>query len=280
MMRNVDNKVAEGFGHEWSNYTQSEDELPTSDRAAVFDDYFSIFPWDELPENPTGIDVGCGSGRWAALVLPRVGHLHALDASADALDVAKRNLSPFKNVTFYHASAGEIPLEDNTLDFAYSLGVLHHVPDTQGAILEVASKIRPGAPFLIYLYYALENRPRWFRLVWQASNAIRLVASRMGPKTKIIFSEIIAATVYWPLARFSKLISQLGLAVDLIPLSFYRDKSFYVMRTDAFDRFCTQLEKRFTRDQIKTMLIKAGFEDIRFSDKAPFWCALGFKKKI
>jgi hypothetical protein len=49
------------------------------------------------------------------------------------------------------------------------------------------------------------------------------------------------------------------------------------MRTDAYDRFCTRLEKRFTRAQINAMLTQAGFEQIRFSDTPPFWCAVGIK---
>ncbi len=50
------------------------------------------------------------------------------------------------------------------------------------------------------------------------------------------------------------------------------------MRTDNFDKFCTRLEKRFTRAQITDMLRVAGFEDIRFSDTEPFWVALAFKR--
>jgi len=49
------------------------------------------------------------------------------------------------------------------------------------------------------------------------------------------------------------------------------------MRTDAYDRFCTSLEKRFTRSEIEQMLREAGFERIVFSDQVPFWCALARK---
>jgi hypothetical protein len=49
------------------------------------------------------------------------------------------------------------------------------------------------------------------------------------------------------------------------------------MRTDAYDRFCTRLEKRFTRPEIEAMLKRAGFVDVRFSDREPFWCAVGIK---
>ena len=131
--RNIDPDVAAGFGHEWSTFRQSESEFSPADREAIFQSYFHIFPWNELPPNPVGIDVGCGSGRWSVMVAPKVGHLHLLDASADALAVARQNLAGAANVSIHLASVGDIPLDDNCLDFAFSLGVLHHVPDTAAA---------------------------------------------------------------------------------------------------------------------------------------------------
>ncbi len=66
-------------------------------------------------------------------------------------------------------------------------------------------------------------------------------------------------------------------SASALPLSYYADKSFYVMRTDAYDRFCTRLEKRFRRNEIERMLADAGFKDITFSSQEPFWCAVGIK---
>jgi ubiquinone/menaquinone biosynthesis C-methylase UbiE len=74
-----------------------------------------------------GLDAGCGSGRWATEVARPVTHLHVLDSSADAFGVARRNRAEFRNVTFHLASIDEIPLPARSLDFAFSLGVLHHV---------------------------------------------------------------------------------------------------------------------------------------------------------
>ena len=277
-LTNVDETVAAGFGHEWSTFQQGEHELSASDREAVFGSYFRIFPWEILPPDAVGIDVGCGSGRWSVMVAPRVGHLHLLDASPDALAVAKKNLSQVANTTFHLASAGDIPLQNGSLDFAFSLGVLHHVPDTPSAINAVASKLKKGAPFLIYLYYALDNRPWWFRAVWKFSNIFRIVICRLPANLRLLISQIIAATVYWPLARIAALVERAGLPTTLIPLEAYRYRSFYVMRTDAYDRFCTSLEKRFTRRQIEQMLCDAGFDAIRFSEQVPFWCAVGLKR--
>ena len=213
------------------------------------------------------------------LVAPRVAHLHLLDASAEALAVARQNLKAAANVSFHRASVADMPVPDASLDFAYSLGVLHHVPDTQAAIDAIAAKLKPGAPFLVYLYYALDNRPAWYRALWRMSNVGRLVMSRLPHPLRFVLSQIIAALVYWPLARTATLMSRLGRSPRTLPLAYYADKSFYVMRTDAYDRFCTRLEKRFTRAQIEAMLKRAGFVDIRFSDREPFWCAVGLKQR-
>jgi len=277
-MDNVDSEVAAGFGREWSTFTQSEDHLSSDERLAIFEAYFRIFPWRLLPKDAVGIDVGCGSGRWSTLVAPKVGHLHLLDPSPDALAVAKRNLRSAANTTFHLASVSDIPLPDSSLDFAFSLGVLHHVPDTQGAINAIAEKLKSGAPFLIYLYYALDNRPIWFRTLWKASNVMRQSISRMPPRGKLIVSQFTAATIYWPLARLSAVVERLGFSSASIPLQAYRNLSFYTMRTDAYDRFCTTLEKRFSRDQIGKMLDDAGFTNVTFSDAVPFWCAVGVKE--
>jgi len=88
-------------------------------------------------------------------------------------------------------------------------------------------------------------------------------------------SQAIAAVVYWPLARMAALLDAIGILPRSTPLSYYKDRSFYVMRTDAYDRFCTPLEKRFTKEQVGNMLGAAGFENITFSNRVPFWCAVG-----
>jgi ubiquinone/menaquinone biosynthesis C-methylase UbiE len=276
--KNVDVKVARGFGDEWSRFRQDDTSLTHDERETIFQSYFRIFPWDLLPPGGgTGADLGCGTGRWAKMVAPRVAHLHLLDASPDALAVARENLATDANVSFHVGSVGAIPLPDRSLDFAFSLGVLHHVPDTQGAIRAVAEKLKPGAPFLVYLYYAFDNRPVWYRVLWSLSNGVRVVVSRLPHWMRSVISEIIAATIYWPLARLSALLSRSENSSRSFPLSWYADKSFYVMRTDAYDRFCTRLEKRFTRVQIDEMLRQAGFKQIRFSDSPPYWCAVGIK---
>ncbi|MBP6004833.1 MAG: class I SAM-dependent methyltransferase [Pyrinomonadaceae bacterium] len=274
MPQNTDQNVVEGFGDEWSRFDQSAlspDELDT-----MFENYFSIFPWDSLPTNAVGFDLGCGSGRWARLVVPRVGKLHLIDPS-DAIDVARRNLANEANCEFHRAGVEAIPLEANSCDFGYSLGVLHHVPDTRAGLQACVDKLKVGAPFLLYLYYRFDNRPRWFRAIWKVSDVFRRIISKLPHGLRFAISQIIAAVVYFPLARGSKLLERMGVDVTRVPLSQYRDNSFYTMRTDALDRFGTRLEQRFTKVEIEQMMVDCGLRDIVFSERS-FWTAVGFKK--
>lgn len=274
---NRDDKTIAGFGDEWKRFDQSE--LDPEELKTLFDGYFGIFPWDSLPDGAVGFDLGCGSGRWARCVAPRVKTLHCIDASSQALEVARRNLSALPNCELHLASVDAIPLPDRSMDFGYSLGVLHHIPDTAAGIRACVAKLKPGAPFLIYLYYAFDNQPPWFRKVWQASEVARGVISRSPYPVRYVLSQAIAAGVYLPLARSARLLHKLGVDTARIPLSFYQDRSFYTMRTDALDRFGTRLEQRFSADQIRTMLEDAGLERIEFGSAAPYWCAVGFRRR-
>ena len=274
-LKNLDAATVKSFGDEWSRFDQSV--LPQAEAQRIFDEYFAVFPWDKLSKDSTGFDMGCGTGRWAKLMAPRVGHLHCIDPSS-ALVVAKVALTSAANVTFHQASVDENPLPPNSQDFGYSLGVLHHVPDTAGAIRACVEMLKPGAPLQLYLYYAFDNRSVWFKLAWRCSDLMRRAVCKLPATLKHLVTDILAVLVYYPLARFSLLAGRMGLAIESIPLSYYRNHSFYTMRTDARDRFGTPLEHRFTRKEITVMMDAAGLGELHFSDRAPYWCAVGIKR--
>jgi SAM-dependent methyltransferase len=275
MKSNLDDATVKSFSDEWSRFDQTRLEHEEAHR--IFDEYFAVFPWDSLPADACGFDMGCGTGRWARLMAPRVGHLHCIDPSA-ALQVARHILADQSNVSFHEAAVGDDVFPANSQDFGYSLGVLHHIPDTAAGIRACVALLKPGAPFLVYLYYAFDNRPFHFKLVWRCSDWLRRGICRLPPRPKNLVTDILAALVYYPLARLSLLAERVGINVAQIPLAYYRHHSFYTLRTDSRDRFGTPLERRFSRVQIEQMLHAAGLTGIVFSSRAPFWCAVGFKK--
>ena len=109
------------------------------------------------------------------------------------------------NILFNHR-LNKSGLKEKSQDFGYSLGVLHHVPDTSSAISSCVRLLKPGAPFLLYIYYSFDNRPSWFKFLWTISNYIRLGVNRFPKFFKFLICDIIAILIYYPLARFILLI--------------------------------------------------------------------------
>lgn len=273
-MNNTDVDVIESFGEEWNYYKQND----SNDLTSAFNQYFHIFPKNFFNKDKIGFDMGCGSGRWAKFISPKVKILNCIEPSEKAISVARKNLKNNKNCIFESACSNTNSIKNESQDFGYCLGVLHHTPDPQSGLNSCVLKLKKGAPFLIYLYYKFDNRPKWYYFIWLITIIPRKLITKLPFKAKLITSKLIAITIYLPLAKISKVLNKIGLNVHNIPLSDYKDKSFYFMKTDSFDRFATKIEKRFTKDEIQKMMRNAGLHKIKFSKTAPYWVCLGYKK--
>ena len=97
---NKDQKVIEDFGDEWTDFTYENKTIGQVELVKNFNQYFSIFPWKDISDQAEGFDMGCGSGRWAQFVAPKVNLLNCIEPSK-ALDVAKVNLKKLDNISFY-----------------------------------------------------------------------------------------------------------------------------------------------------------------------------------
>jgi SAM-dependent methyltransferase len=272
---NIDWGTVEAFGDEWERFQ----ETPAADLESIAADYFDIVPNEVLGPGTCALDVGCGTGRWTLHLARRVGHVDGVEPST-AVHVARRNLKNMPNVRVVSADIGSIPFEPGQYDLVCCLGVLHHVPDTRAALVDCVAYLRSGGVFLVYLYYDLEGRGPVYRAVFHASNVLRRCICRLPLRPRAIVTDAIAGLIYFPLARISFLLAKIGVGGRIrtsIPLAYYGDKSFFVMRNDARDRFGTPLERRFSKADIEAMMREAGLTDIRFSERAPFWHAVGVR---
>ena len=270
---NLDQGVIDSFGHEWATFDYGETD--TSDALdAQFRAYCIPLDLNQFdPKKSIAGDFGAGSGRWASRLIPHFSLVYVLEPSDGASTVLKKKFSGEAKIAVLQETVGanSIPLE--SLDLAMSLGVLHHIPDTGLAIKEVARRIKPGGAFLCYLYYNLENKPTFYKLIFKAVNAVRKVVSGLPQRIKQIVASAIAALIYWPLARLSKVLSKFGKNTSNIPLHHYADMPFVMLANDALDRFGTTLEQRFNKAEITEMLRNADFDiaTLKFSELEPFW---------
>ncbi|MDP7259000.1 MAG: class I SAM-dependent methyltransferase [Acidimicrobiales bacterium] len=278
VIQDLGSDVVEGFGVEWARFTNQS--LCTTELQEMFELYTSIFPWDDLSDSAEGFDAGCGSGRWARFFAPRVGLLHCVDASVAALEVARVTLAGLDNVEFRNEDLSLLGLDDNSCDFGYCLGVLHHIPDTERALATCVAKLKPGAPFLVYLYYDLEGRGLLRRHLLSVVTMVRSVVARLPSRGRAVVADVLAVVVYWPLARVARLVEKVGRDPSSVPLFQYRHRSFYVMRNDSLDRFGTRLEKRYSKEEVRCLLEETGLEKVQFADGPPWWVAVGWREMV
>lgn len=270
--KNIDQEVVASFGEEWSKFHQ----FSQADIDQLGDMYFDIITEEMVNKNTYGFDLGCGTGRWTKVLADRIGFMEAIDPS-DAIFAADELLKDDENIRLSRGSSDDIPFDDETFDFGMSIGVLHHIPDTAQAMRNCVEKVKKGGYFYTYLYYDFEDRGFLFKTIFGIVDGIRQVVSNLSPRLKKFICDIIAITIYMPLVLIARLFVKIGMQglAKKVPLYFYHDQSFYIIRNDALDRFGTALEQRFSKSEIISMMKNAGLAEIIVSENAPYWHAVG-----
>lgn len=273
---NIDSVTVESFGEEWSKFNSFSEEEITK----VGDEYFDIIDFEKInAKEMTVLDAGCGTGRWSIYISRKVKTVYAIDPSKAIFSAAEltKNIS---NINLVNCSIDDMPFENDSFDIVFSLGVLHHIPDTKMALNDLVNKIKPGGYCLLYLYYSLDNRGVFYKLIFHCSSVFRYVISKLPNGIKKMVCDLIAFLIYLPFIGFSKLISRVfGTKFgNKIPLSYYNGKTLNVIRNDALDRFGTPLEQRFSKVEITNMMKSVGLTDIVFSKNQPYWHVIGRKK--
>ncbi|MFZ1678161.1 MAG: class I SAM-dependent methyltransferase [Saprospiraceae bacterium] len=271
---NIDTKVVEGFGDEWTKFnTFSDAEIKSLGMS-----YFDILDENVINKDSYIVDFGAGSGRFSKYLSDKVKFIEVLEPS-NAIYEANNLLGDIQNVRLAKSSVGSAPYDDGSFDFGMSIGVLHHMPDTLAGLQQCVKKIKYNGWFLVYLYYNLDNRGFLYNSLFSLVNFIRKGISILPFGIRNITCELIALVFYLPVISFGRILKYFGLKriARYLPLHYYQDKSFRIIRNDALDRFGTRIEKRFSKKEIEDMMLKCGLSNIRFSSHEPFWHAVGQK---
>jgi len=246
-------RTQSSFGYEWTHFNDW-----TTSGETNFQDYFQGVDLESLT-GQTVLDAGCGMGRHARQIAPYVGRVVAVDFSR-AIEQAARNSADRPNVDCVQADLLSLPLADGAFDFIYSLGVLHHLADTERALREIVRKLRPVGRLRIYLYW---KRHGWQGQLLTLVSGVRQVTTRMP----------------FPLLRGSCLMLSAGLFAGVVlpyralsaagfrlheqwPLFVYAKYPFGVLYNDQFDRFSAPIEKRYDPDEVVRLLVDVGLRDV------------------
>jgi ArsR family transcriptional regulator len=94
-------------------------------------------------------DLGCGTGQASAAIAPFVAHVIAVDASAAMLQAAKKRLQGIDNIELRRGELEALPIDEARLDAATLMLVLHHMPEPERALAEVARVLKPGGRAIV-----------------------------------------------------------------------------------------------------------------------------------
>lgn len=271
---NIDNEVVKSFGEEWLKFQYFSDEMIET----CGKEYFDIVTDTMVNSNTYILDIGCGTGRWTKYFTSRSKFIEAIDPS-DAIYAADNLLGDIKSVRLTKAAIESIPFDDEAFDFVMSIGVLHHTPHPQRAMIDCVRKLKKGGYFYCYLYHNLESKDNLSRFLFWCGELVRKVVCRLPMKSKSIVCDLLAVIVYIPMIFVVRLMILIGLKKSALklPLAAYHNKSFFIIRNDSLDKFGTRLEHRISRKELEQLMTNCGLSDIVISNGVPHYHAVGRK---
>ena len=177
--------TAAGFGWQWQHFTQEDERY-----AEQFLGWIApVTP--EFFRDKIVLEGGCGKGRHTQLAA-RWGarDVIGIDLSV-AVETAFAATRSLPNAHIIQADIYHLPLA-RKFDYAFSVGVLHHLPDPRGGFLALAAKVKPGGHISAWIYGA-ENNEWMTRFV----NPVReKITSRIDQRVLLQLSKLPAAGVY------------------------------------------------------------------------------------
>lgn len=247
-------RTGESFGYEWERFGALRPEWRKN-----FLDYLQPLDADWFAGKLV-LDIGTGSGRHSRQAHELGARVVAVDIGP-SIDVARHNLPDA--VLTVQCDAEDLPFDPGTFDLVMSIGVLHHLPDTERALRAIAPYAKPEGRVHVYLYW--QPPIAWHRLVLRGVTAARRVTTRLPHRVLHALCYPLAAALYGlivlPYRALRGRPRGRGLVAGL-PLKTYADYPFGVCVNDQFDRLSAPIEQRFTADEVRAMLERAGLADV------------------
>jgi SAM-dependent methyltransferase len=177
--------TAANFGWQWQHFTQQDEKYEEQFLnwiAPVKPDFF---------QGKIVLEGGCGKGRHTQLAARwNAREIIGIDLSA-AVETAFAATRELENAHIVQADIYQLPLK-RIFDYAFSVGVLHHLPDPRGGFRSLASKVKDGGHLSAWVYGAENNGwiTRWVNPVRER------FTSRINQRTLLHLSKLPTAALY------------------------------------------------------------------------------------
>jgi len=217
----ADLRTGRSFAMAWKEFSRLDERY----RQQFFD---WIFPVDgDFFRDKVVLEGGCGKGRHAKIVSEcGARQVFAVDIGA-AVEVAFENVGHLPGVNIVQADIGNLPF-GRIFDFAFSLGVLHHMESPVWGFRCLVDKLKPDGAIVAWVY-GRENNWWLIRIV----NPIRLALTSKFPIAVLkVLSGILAVPVFLGSRLIAKPWKALRNAHPWLPALYYEDYLSYIARFD------------------------------------------------
>jgi uncharacterized protein YbaR (Trm112 family) len=254
---------AENFGDEWHRFRTVQ--LDSANGTRESEEGFTLKTGlgSEDVRGRLVLDAGIGAGRYAEVIARWGGEVVGVDLTR-AVDAAAENLRCLPTAHLVQADIFALPFHDETFDLAYSIGVLHHTPNTAGAFRLVAATVKKGGQLAVYVYFA-------GGVARYVSDALRVVTTRL-PRPLMYYASALAI----PLNVIHQLplvgrVSQILLPTNTHPHWRWR-------WLDTFDWYTPKYQWKHRYPEVIRWFREAGFSDLYVADE-PI-CIRGLKVRF
>lgn len=142
----TETNYASSFGYEWRKWARVQ--FDSQNVGKPMEGYTQKM-WERITglqqslEGQVVVDIGCGAGRFIETARQKGAQVIGLDYS-DAVEVAAENFKDDENVCICQADALHLPIKEQSVEGAFSIGVLHHTPKPSQGIIEATQTLKTG----------------------------------------------------------------------------------------------------------------------------------------
>jgi SAM-dependent methyltransferase len=249
--------TAESFGWSWTKFSHDDEKF-----AQQFLDWIAPVTADFFAGKVV-LEGGCGKGRhtrriagWGAK------DIVAVDLS-DAVEIAFAATRGLPNAHIIQADIFHLPLRRG-FDYAFSVGVLHHLPNPRDGFKSLVSKVKSGGHMSAWIYGAENNG-------WIVSfvNPVRRVTSSMNRRALFQLSKLPAAAVYLSTKLIYAPLNQSNSGKKVARHLFYNDYLNYISRFDwreqhsiVFDHLVAPTAFYISREEFEDWWRDVGAQDV------------------
>lgn len=241
---------ADSFGFEWTSFPRLQlDTEASRESEEAFRIKTGLGPEDI--RGKTVLDAGCGMGRFSDVVA-RWGAARVVGVDISrSVEAAARNLERLECVALAQADLRNLPLRPASFDVVFSIGVLHHTPNTFESLSGIARMVKPGGTLAVWVY---ERRLRWTQ---PGGEVIRVLTSRMRADRLLKLTQWVV-----PKARAIKraLPAAAALLDFLLPTSNHPDPELQIL--DTFDWYSPAYQWKHTYREVEAWFRRLGFREV------------------